>query len=133
MNGVKRGRWLAAAGAAALVCGGSAFAQSTGQGDPADAVYLQHWVFGLPSRVEFQRIRHTHAFYLPLSLPRQARVEYKLEVVRDGKSHWMRDPRNPHLAFDPFGSNSVCRADSYSDPEWTQEDPTSRRDEVTVK
>ncbi|MGQ0661210.1 TolC family outer membrane protein [Sphingosinicella sp.] len=38
MNGVKRGRWLAAAGAAALVCGGSAFAQATGQGEPADGM-----------------------------------------------------------------------------------------------
>ncbi|MGE0180368.1 MAG: TolC family outer membrane protein [Sphingomonas sp.] len=38
MNGVYRGRWLAAASAAALVCCGSAFAQATGAGEPADGV-----------------------------------------------------------------------------------------------
>ncbi len=38
MNRVKRGRWLAAAGAAALVWSGTAFGQATGAGQPADGV-----------------------------------------------------------------------------------------------
>jgi enterochelin esterase family protein len=94
---------------------------------PADAVYLQHWVFGLPSRVEFQRIPHTNAFYLFLDVPKRARVEYKLVVKRAGQEKWTRDPRNPRRAYDPFGSNSVCHAPSYHEPDWVHPDPTARR------
>lgn len=94
---------------------------------PADAVYLQHWVFGLTSRVEFQRIGKTNAWYLFLDLPKAARVEYKLVVHRDGKDWWMQDPRNPRRAYDPFGSNSVCPAGSYVEPEWVHTDARARR------
>jgi len=96
-----------------------------------DAVYLQHWVFGLASRQQFQRIPHTHAFYLPLDLPRGARVEYKFEVVRGDQSHLMQDPRNPRRAYDPFGSNSVCPASSYSEPEWVGHDVNARSGTLT--
>lgn len=96
-------------------------------GQPTDAVYLQHWVFGLPSHQEFRRIPNTDAFYLPLNLPRGARVEYKFEVKRGGNGRWMHDPRNSRRAFDPFGSNSVCPAGSYSEPEWCFPDPASRQ------
>ena len=96
-------------------------------GEPTEAVYLQHWVFGLASRVEFRRIPHTDAFYLPLNLPRSARVEYKLEVFKRGRSFWTADPRNPRRAFDPFGSNSVCPAGTYVEPEWVHDDRASRK------
>jgi enterochelin esterase family protein len=96
-------------------------------GRPTQSVFLQHWVFGLESRQEFRRIPHTDAFYLPLDLPRRARVEYKLEVVREGRGRWTQDPRNPRRAYDPFGSNSVCPASSYEDPEWTTADGHARK------
>ena len=95
-------------------------------GAPTEAVFLQHWVFGLPSRVELRRIPHTDAFYLPLDLPKTARVEYKFEVVKAGKGRWSADPRNPRRAYDPFGSNSVCPASSYEEPEWTRPDANAR-------
>lgn len=95
-----------------------------------DTVFLQHWVFGLPSQVEFRRIPGTDAFWLPLDLPRRARVEYKLEIVREGKGSWIQDPRNPRRAYDPFGSNSVCPASSYEDPEWTRLAPGARQGEM---
>ena len=95
-------------------------------GEPTEAVFLQHWVFGLPSRIELRRIPHTDAFWLPLDLPRRARVEYKFELVRKGAGRWSADPRNPRRAYDPFGSNSVCPASSYEDPEWTRPDPFVR-------
>ena len=82
-------------------------------GEPYDSVFLQHWVFGLPSRIELLRIPNTNAFYLPLDLPKRARVEYKFELMRAGKGRWTADPRNPRRAYDPFGSNSVCPASSY--------------------
>jgi enterochelin esterase family protein len=94
---------------------------------PTQAVYLQHWVFGLESRVEFQRFPGTDAFYLFLDLPRGARVEYKLAVQRDGHDTWIQDPRNHRRAYDPFGSNSVCPAGSYVEPEWTHHDAHSRQ------
>lgn len=100
-------------------------------GEPTESVYLQHWVFGLASRVEFRRIPHTDAFYLPLNLPRGARVEYKLEVFKHGRGFWTADPRNPRRAFDPFGSNSVCPAGTYREPACTQEDPSARRGSIT--
>ena len=96
-------------------------------GEPTEAVYLQHWVFGLASRVAFRRIPHSDAFYLPLNLPRGARVEYKLEVFKAGRSFWTADPRNARRAFDPFGSNSVCPAGTYTEPEWVLDDPASRK------
>jgi len=95
-------------------------------GHPAEAVYLQHWVFGLPSRQRFRRLTGTNAFWLALDLPARARIEYKLEVVRDGKGMWTRDPLNPLQAFDPFGSNSVCQMPGYVEPPWTQRDPDLR-------
>lgn len=93
---------------------------------PAQAVNLQHWVFGLPSKVEFQRIPKTDAFYLFLDLPKGARFEYKFSVLRDGKEIWTQDPRNPRRAYDPFGSNSVCPASSYHDPDWVHHDAKGR-------
>lgn len=95
-------------------------------GLPADAVFLQHWVFGLPSRQKFRRLEGTNAFWLALDLPMKARIEYKLEVMRGGKGIWMRDPHNSLQAFDPFGSNSVCQMPGYAEPPWTQPFPDVR-------
>lgn len=96
-------------------------------GQPADEIYLVHWVFGLESRQRLQRLPGTSAFYLPVDLPRGARVEYKLEVHRDGQASWIRDPHNPRQAFDPFGSNSVCPMTGYQDPPWAYHEPHVRR------
>jgi enterochelin esterase-like enzyme len=95
-------------------------------GQPVESVHLLHWVFGLESRQNFIRLGNTDAFYLPLELPLGARVEYKLEVKRGNNAQWMRDPLNPRLAFDPFGSNSVCPMPGYFEPSWTRADPRAR-------
>ncbi len=84
-----------------------------------DSVHLLHWVFGLESRQAFLPLGRTGAWYLPLELPHTARVEYKLEIARGGNKLWIRDPFNPHRAFDPFGSNSVCPMPGYTDPRWS--------------
>lgn len=96
-------------------------------GEPTDSVYLQHWVFGLPSRQRFRRLDRTDAFFLPLDLPPKARVEYKIEVVRGEKGTWMRDPLNGRQAFDPFGSNSVVAMPGYAEPAWISPDPLVRK------
>lgn len=75
----------------------------------ADAVYLQHWIYGLPSAQPFARLDGSDLWYLVQDIPPRSRVEYKLEVQRGDASQLIRDPLNPHLAHDPFGANSVCQ------------------------
>ncbi|MCB9703453.1 MAG: enterochelin esterase [Myxococcales bacterium] len=91
-----------------------------------DAVFLRHWVFGLGSQQPFHRLPGTDLWYLVIELPRGSRVEYKLEVHRGGHSTWIRDPRNQHLAHDPFGANSVCQGEGYATPEWVHPDHEAR-------
>jgi enterochelin esterase family protein len=92
----------------------------------AGAVHLVHRIFGLPERIPLRRLRGTDLWYLVLELPDGSRVEYQLEITRDGSSERINDPLNPHLAHSPMGSSSVCYARGYEVPEWTQPDPDSR-------
>lgn len=87
-------------------------------GEPADTVTLMHWVFGLESRQPFRRLSRTNAWFLPVELPGKGRIEYKIEVKRGGSARWVHDPHNPHRAYDPFGSNSVCLMPGYHNPNW---------------
>ena len=91
-----------------------------------DEVTLVHWVFGLESRIPLERVDGTDFWLLRIELPQRARIEYKLEVQQHGNRAWIKDPLNPHLAFDPFGANSVCRMDGYDDPPWVFADPDAR-------
>lgn len=92
----------------------------------AERVALRHWIFGLPATVPFRRLPEGDVWVLSLELPPGSRVEYKVEVTREGCTELIRDPLNPHLARDPFGANSVCHAAGYEVPEWTRPDPTAR-------
>jgi enterochelin esterase-like enzyme len=101
----------------------------------AEAVHLKHWVFGLASSQSLARIESTDVWHLTLALPAGSRVEYKLEVVRDGHGQWVRDPLNPNAAHDPFGANSVAHGTGYEVPPWIHHDPTAKPgklDEVTL-
>ncbi|MBK7583853.1 MAG: enterochelin esterase [Myxococcales bacterium] len=92
----------------------------------AEAIHLKHWVFGLPSSQQLTRVEGTNVWYLTLELPAASRVEYKLEVVRNGRGEWMEDPLNPNRARDPFGANSVAHGSGYEAPTWINHDPESR-------
>lgn len=92
----------------------------------ADRVELRHFIYGLESSQPFTRIAETDYWYLVMTLPEGSRVEYKIDVIRGDDHNWIRDPLNPHLAFDPFGANSVCQASGYERPEWTLPDPEAR-------
>ncbi len=96
-------------------------------GRDASQVFLIHWVHGLESRQPLQRLGHSKVWALSLDLPPAARVEYKFEVLRDGRTEWVRDPNNSRQAFDPFGSNSVCPMPGYHEPTWVHRDPLARR------
>ena len=97
---------------------------------PADAVFLQHWIYGLPSAQPFSRIDGSDLWYLIQEIPVRSRVEYKLEVEQQDVVRLIRDPLNQELAHDPFGANSVCQGAEYADPEWADPDPEARRGTV---
>ncbi|MCB1055617.1 MAG: enterochelin esterase, partial [Acidobacteria bacterium] len=98
----------------------------------ADAVELRHFIYGLESSQAFSYLPGTDFWYLVQTLPMNSRVEYKIDVIRGGDHHWIRDPLNPHLAYDPFGANSVCHCSGYSRPEWTFADPEAREGHLEV-
>src|SRR5690606_23829694 len=55
-----------------------------------------------------------------------SRVEYKIGVRQGHQWRLEQDALNPHQARDPFGANSVVRADGYEVPEWTLPNPNAR-------
>jgi len=92
----------------------------------ADQVLLVHHIFGLPGPVPLRRLRGTDLWYLVLELPEGSRVEYQLEVARDGHRERFNDPLNPKLAHSPVGSSSVCYAHGRVVPDWTRADAEAR-------
>jgi len=96
----------------------------------AEAVHLKHWVYGLPSSQSLARLDGTNLWYLTLDLPAGSRVEYKLEIVRDGHGNWIEDPLNPHRARDPFGANSVAHGAGYRLPDWVEREPDAAQGTV---
>ena len=91
----------------------------------ATEVSLRHWVFGLPTAAPFTRIAGTDLWFYVLELPAGSRVEYKIEVVSGRRGEWIRDPLNPNVAHDPFGTNSVCYGAGYEVPWWVHDDPSA--------
>jgi len=91
-----------------------------------DEVFLVIRVLGLPDHLPLRRLRGTDLWHLVLELPDGSRVEYQLEITRDGHSERINDPLNPRLAHSPLGSSSVCYARGYEVPEWTRPDPEAR-------
>jgi enterochelin esterase-like enzyme len=92
----------------------------------ASEVYLVQRIVGLPDRIRLRRLRGTDLWYLVLELPAGSRIEYQLEIVRNGHCERVNDPLNPHRSHSPIGSSSVCFAAGYSSPEWTEPDPEAR-------
>jgi enterochelin esterase family protein len=93
----------------------------------ADEVILRHPIYGIAATQPFERVDGSALWYLLLDVPRRSRVEYKIEVVRNGSRELLVDPLNERVAHDPFGTNSVCHTEGYRVPEWTREDPEARR------
>ena len=53
----------------------------------ADGVSLRHWVYGLESATNLNRVPNTDIWVLTLEIPPSSRVEYKFEVHRGGGSY----------------------------------------------
>jgi len=92
----------------------------------AEAVRLRLWIHGLPATQPFERSGADDLWVLRIEVPENSRIEYKLEIVRDGRQEWILDPLNPLHAEDPFGANSVAQGHGYARPEWTVRDPRAR-------
>lgn len=92
----------------------------------ADAVNVRHWVYGLESSTTLTRAPNTDLWHLTLEIPGNSRVEYKFEILREGRAEWIEDPLNPNRARDPFGANSVLQSAGYVSPDWTQPDTLAR-------
>lgn len=92
----------------------------------ADAVLLQHFIYGLESARPFTRLAGSDLWYLVMEIPAGSRVEYKLIIERGGQREMVRDPLNPEQAFDPYGSNSVAAGEGYAREAWTLPDPEAR-------
>ncbi len=92
----------------------------------ADGVSVRHWVFGLESATNLERIHNTDIWVLTLEIPPSSRVEYKFEIHRGGGSEWIQDPLNPARAKDPFGANSVLQSEGYVTPDWAEKDTFAR-------
>ncbi|MEM6454223.1 MAG: alpha/beta hydrolase-fold protein [Acidobacteriota bacterium] len=91
-----------------------------------DAVYLQHFIYGIPTSQPFEPVDGTDLWHLILELPPGSRMQYKLNVRRGDDHHWILDPLNPERAFDPYGANSVCHSEGSERPAWTHPDPEAR-------
>jgi enterochelin esterase-like enzyme len=92
----------------------------------ADEVRLRHFIFGLETSQPLSLLAGTKLWYLDVEIPPRSRIEYKLEIRRGDHNEWIRDPKNPHLARDPFGANSVLQGAGYEIPAWTRYDAKAR-------
>ena len=84
----------------------------------ADNVRLATWMprFDLDGRFRREGRRWT----LDLDVPADARIEYRIEVERDGQWDSLLDPLNPRTATNPFGHNSVLTGPEYSRAPWVE-------------
>ena len=86
----------------------------------ADAVSLRPMIAGFPGTHHFAALNGHDLWWLALSLPDGARLEYKLEVQREHHAEWVNDPLNPITTTNPFGTNSVCRGFGYRVPDFAE-------------
>ena len=88
----------------------------------ADGVGLVHWMDVFPLIPPFSRLRDTDLWWLTLALPAEARIEYRIRVVRNDRRRDVLDAFNPERATNPFGANSIVAGPGYERPEWTLPD-----------
>ena len=78
---------------------------------------------GLPIDLPLRRLRGTDLWYRVIDVPRGSRIEYRLAVTRDGNTESIEDPRNPSIASNPMGTESVLMAEGYETPSWALPTP----------
>lgn len=98
----------------------------------AEAVRLATWMPRFHIDPEFHH--HGTHWSLDLQLPTDVRIEYRIELDRDGRTESILDPLNPRTATNPFGQNSVLEGSAYMAPAWLGSEPkrSSRLPELRV-
>lgn len=99
-------------------------------------VRLRSDAFGRGDPPRFRRRGRSRTWELRLPAPDDvARIEYQLEVVRNGASEWICDPANPLRASAPFGERSVLELDGYEPPVWVddEEAPPGALEELSLR
>ena len=91
----------------------------------AEEVRLAVRIIGLPDRLPMHRVAETDLWYVILEAPEGSRIEYQLEVRRDGRFECHDDPLNPRFSYSPVGVTSVCFGPGYVTPDWTAADPAA--------
>ena len=87
----------------------------------ADSVRLATWMPRFHVDTTFDRV--DDGWRLRLDLPSTARIEYRIDIERDGRYESILDPMNPQIATNPFGRNSVLAGPDYALPEWIARTP----------
>lgn len=90
----------------------------------AERVEFKHWLDIFPAVPPFERIGVEDIWYTEVPTVQDARVEYRLDVTRTGKTRLVLDPLNPRRATNPFGTNSVAAGPDYSAPGWVRQPST---------
>jgi len=81
--------------------------------------------------VRLERIGHNGIFALHLVMPPKARIEYTFGInYASGEQEIRPDPRNPRLAWCPFGPKSVVTTEFYCEPDWTLHDPQQAKGQL---
>jgi enterochelin esterase-like enzyme len=91
----------------------------------AEEVRLAVRIIGLPDRLPMHRVAETDLWYVILEAPEGSRIEYQIEVRRDGRFECHGDPLNPKFSYSPVGATSVCFGPGYVTPDWTAADPAA--------
>jgi enterochelin esterase family protein len=84
-----------------------------------DRVLLHHEL-ERPRDLDFERVDGSWELRMPR--PNADRLEYKLELVRDGHGEWVHDPTNPQTTPGVFGDKSVLELPEYSPPHWLEDE-----------
>lgn len=89
----------------------------------ADSVRLATWMPRFHVDPSFDRMEDR--WRLRLDLPSTARIEYRIDVERQGHHESILDPMNPQIATNPFGRNSVLTGPDYALPAWISRTPAN--------
>ena len=102
----------------------------------AEMVRLATFMPRFPSPIDFRRVETDESTHweLALDLPATARIEYRLEITTGDRAAVILDPRNPEIATNPFGENSVATGPEYVHPWWRHRTaPAGRVREIRVR
>lgn len=89
----------------------------------ADAVRVNHWLDIFPTVPDFRPVPDTKLWWTQFEMPPDARIEYKICVVRHARRRLLVDRFNRKIAPNPWGANSILTGSEYVEPQWAQFDP----------